>query len=191
MTSASLLALEELATAKYVVIDTESTGNEPGKTKAHDVRWHPDFRLRGMAFAARNSAGEITSAYFDLESPTAPIEAIQTFLGQDKHWIAHNVKFDWQAILRHLGCNLWDTPWYCTMQMATLVNENFRDKGLDFLGKIYVKRGKENSKLQDDIIDNFGWSFVPHSILGPYCASDAVLTLELFEKLLPDFRCYE
>lgn len=81
---------------------------------------------------------------------------------------------------------LFDLPFICTMIMGHMVDENVISKGLDWMHKTYCGgEGKQMDPLMASIIKTSGWYYVPYGLLYDYARVDALITMELFLKLLP------
>jgi len=80
-------------------------------------------------------------------------------------------------------------PFVCTMIMAHMVDENVMSKGLDYLHKSYCGgEGKQMHPLMASIIKTMGWYYVPFELVNAYADTDALITMELFIKLLPRYE---
>ena len=103
--------------------------------------------------------------------------------------VFHNAKFDLVS-LRTMGID-YRGAFFCTAIMANLINENWpMSKGLDALVKFYVSKnaGKAMPDNLMKFIKVFGWASVPAEVMYDYATTDAVITLQLLEKLLPLYR---
>jgi DNA polymerase-1 len=101
--------------------------------------------------------------------------------------VFHNRKHDVLA-LRDLGIEVAHKRAYDTMLMSHFVDENIRNKGLEYLSKRYGGKPKARTDEMDVFIKAFGWDWIPVEIMAPYAIRDAEVTYELYEKLLPTFR---
>lgn len=99
--------------------------------------------------------------------------------------IMHNAKHDLKA-MRNLGID-YKGPFYDTMLMAHMINENLMSKELDYLSKYYGGEPKRNSDVMKSIIKGFGWEYIPVDLMRTYGANDAYITEELFYALYDDF----
>src|SRR5258708_2472473 len=105
------------------------------------------------------------------------------------HFVGHNFgKYDAIGLRNNWGIDLTLSPWYDTMLMVHMINENLSDKSLDSCSKFYGGEGKAKSDVQRSIERNFGWEFVPVWMMSEYSEIDALRTLELFERVLPEFN---
>lgn len=111
-------------------------------------------------------------------------EILDTF--NNKTLVMHNAKHDLRA-LRNLGYNH-TGPFYDTMLMGHMVNENRYNQGLDSLSKAYNGDPKRNDEVMDLLIKSCGWEYVPVEVIRPYGANDAFITEELFYKLMVEFQ---
>lgn len=95
--------------------------------------------------------------------------------------IMHNAAHDMIALPF-----IYDLPFVCTMIMGHMVDENIMSKGLDYMHKHYCGgEGKNRHPLMQSIIDTMGWYHVPFVLVNEYGDNDALITMELFLKLLP------
>lgn len=168
---------------KPLVLDIETNGR--------DVRWDPDFRGLGLAFASDTEAGYI--AYGHLSDSTYTMDEAKAKLVQLTEeydtFIFHNMKFDIPAIGRSLGVDLWNRNVYDTMLMTHWLHENMPVKSLDACGKKFVGEGKvDDPRMKHYTEGSLGWGLIPRYIIEPYAIQDAKLTLKLFKKLWPDFE---
>jgi len=104
------------------------------------------------------------------------------------HFVFHNAKYDLIGLRNNWGIDLVDSPWYCTMLMVHMLNENLPDKSLDSCSKFYGGEGKAKSEVQRGIEQSFGYEFVPVWMMSLYSEVDSLRELELFEKILPEFN---
>jgi len=169
-----------------LAIDTE--------TNAKDVRYDPDFRMLGLSYAYRADDRTLVSRYLPIGHfgtgnihRDVCLHEVQTCVGNADKIVFHNAGFDLQVILRGLGLDLSKTNWYDTMIMQHFVDENFPNKSLDFMAKIHLGKEKVHDQQMADFINGLGWGFIPVWLMEPYAKQDAVLTLELFEFLYPEF----
>jgi len=108
--------------------------------------------------------------------------------GKVLHFVFHNAKYDLIGLRNNWGIDLVDSPWYDTMLMVHMLNENLPDKSLDSCSRFYGGEGKAKSEIQRSIEQNFGYEYVPVGIMSEYSEVDALRTLELFETILPEFN---
>lgn len=81
---------------------------------------------------------------------------------------------------------LFDLPFICTMIMGHMVDENLMSKSLDYMHKHYCGgTGKIMNPLMASIIKTMGWYHVPFELVNEYADNDALITMELFHKLMP------
>ena len=80
-------------------------------------------------------------------------------------------------------------PFYDTMLMAHMVNENWPSKALDWLTvNVLGAPGKLREPAFKDFVKKFGWNALPSNLAFEYAVHDADMTLDLFDFLLPLFR---
>lgn len=166
------------------------------ETSGHDVRWHPDWKVLGWAWAYRSGSSwdgySILSHYaavghLDSNSDYPEIEYgnLKSLLSEPGNtWVWHNAKHELEC-LRRLGLPIPEKH-YDTMLMAHFLNENLVNKGLDYLGRHYIGEGKAKTEDQDKFT-KIDWGLLPRWLAAPYARQDAELTLKLFEKLHPMF----
>lgn len=181
---AMITLLESLDENSIIGVDTEGTNIEL------DYR---DGRGYGTGISIAVRFGGILCGYYPYRHPSDNLSGdeqarlnrcITTFPG----WIAfHNAKHDLVA-LRTLGIN-YQGKFYCTLLMAHLLNEVLPySKKLNGCVKYYLGEGKEKD---DAVVKAYvaalggEWHKVPANIMAPYAEHDAVLHLELAEKLEP------
>lgn len=76
-----------------------------------------------------------------------------------------------------------------TMIGGHMVDENVISKSLDWMCKFYeVDEGKQMHPLMRSIIDTWGWYHVPYALLYGYATHDALITMKLFQKILPMYE---
>lgn len=168
---------------KPLVLDIESNGK--------DLRWDPDFRGLGLAYASDTESGYL--AYGHLADNTytkdAALDELLRLTEEYDTFIFHNMKFDIPAILREFGVDLWVRSVYDTMLMVHWLHEGMPVKSLDACGKKFVGEGKvEDPRMKLYTEGSMGWGLIPRYIIEPYAIQDAKLTLKLFKKLWPDFE---
>lgn len=102
--------------------------------------------------------------------------------------IFHHAAHDLEK-LREIGYDLWYLPFADTMIMTHMIDENIRNKGLDYLHKMFTsKEGKNRSPLMQGMIDSMGWRYVPVTLMDDYAKNDALITEELFTEIRPLFE---
>jgi DNA polymerase I-like protein with 3'-5' exonuclease and polymerase domains len=162
-----LTHLENCLRFKYVAVDTEG--------------WQPD--LLGLSIAHPG----LESMYFplghreDVNVDEEVREAIQFTLKTVTYRIMHHAGHDIVA-LPYIS----ELPFVCTMIMGHMVDESMMSKSLDFMHKSYCGgEGKKMPDLMAQIIKTMGWYCVPFELMNVYASEDALITMELFQKLLP------
>lgn len=161
------------------------------ETNGYDVR-DGRGKLIGISYAWRDTGGihslytpffHNSGANFDLSMFK---ETIQKIL-DTKRVIFHNAKFDLVS-LGTVGFDTSRTKFFDTMIMAHLLDENnpIAGKGLNDLSKYYLKKpGKKKDPRQALIEKEFGWGFVPPSMMSSYAVQDTLSTFELYEHFIP------
>lgn len=178
---------EVLSTAMFaevMAIDTETNGQ--------DVRDGRGFCI-GISIAYRYN-GEVKAAYYPVAHTKNNVpddmrdRLIQIIISRRVR-IYHNAKFDIVS-LATAGIDVSKLPYYCTMLMTHMMNENLMSKGLDYLSKkLLRKEGKLKGPDWEWAFKIFGWSpHFPSEIMDRYATGDAVDTLELFEGGYPAFK---
>lgn len=164
-----------LKDAPIIHVDTEGTLNHP-----FSETWGSSFSVDGQA--AYLPFNHMIGDNLQERHLAAYREVIENARCLD----FHNAKHDLRAF-RNLGIN-YKGPFYDTMLMAHMNNENYYSKELDALGKLLVGRGKAKSEAMDAIIKGFGWPFVPAGMMNHYACEDSLLLEDIFNVLLPDFQ---
>jgi DNA polymerase I-like protein with 3'-5' exonuclease and polymerase domains len=159
--------LELCSTFKYLAVDTEGYApNILGISIAHpglDSIYFPVGHKENV-----NCDGEVR-------------QAIRDVLTRVRYRIMHHAGHDLIALPY-----LFDLPFVDTMILAHMVNENLMSKGLDYLSKYYCgNEGKEMDPLMASIIKTMGWEYVPYELMYNYAMTDANITMQLFQTLLP------
>lgn len=158
---------------EYIVLDTETTG----------LHWWED-KVVGIAWALPDG----TCGYVRTDSPEVRDWASRE-LPRAKRLIFHNAKFDLH-FLREYGVDLSDRPLHDTMVAAALLDENLREYGLDFLGKLYCGVGKDGS-IYAELAELFGGKptraaqgqnlhRAPFGLLHKYACQDVAATRALY-----------
>ena len=117
--------------------------------------------------------------------PGEMLNSLKKVIESKSRVVFHNAKHDIIA-LKRLGIET--GPFYDTMLMAHMIDENIKNKSLDYLSKMYGGEPKNRPKEMQDIIDTFGWAYIPVQYMNAYAANDAKITWELFYKLHPEFK---
>jgi DNA polymerase-1 len=170
---------------KYVVIDIE------GNLK--DVRVDPDSLTLGFSYAYRSNqqivAGyiPINHAYGNVHPDTVKV-AKYTLEKFPIETIYHNAKYDLVGLRNNLGIDLLNTNFWCTLMMAHFIKEWLPSKQLDYVSKHWGGNPKNKTDAQQKLAENFGYENIPVELMYDYSTNDAIITLELFEKLLKEFK---
>lgn len=172
---------EGLERVDHVAFDTESNGldirTEAGRVIGFSVSFRP---YEGIdPFAAYIPVSHIDYNYSE-GTWRKILEAVL-----QKTLIMHNAKHDLKAIEK-LGY-YFDGPYYDTMLMAHMLDENLPSKSLDYVAQRYTGERKERSEAMQMTIDAFGWGMLPAEMTAEYAQHDAYITLLVFEKLKPKF----
>lgn len=162
--------LESCLTYKYISVDTEG--------------YAPNILGISIATPVLDSmylpVGHKETCNVDAETN----EFIRHVLTTVPYRIMHNAGHDIIA-LPYIA----DLPFVCTMILGHMIDENIMSKSLDFMSKWYCgNEGKEMDPLMASIIKTMGWEYVPYSLMYNYALTDARITMELFQKLLPLFE---
>ncbi len=166
--------------ADYVAVDTEASGQDIRDGRGYCIGVSLSYRFagkqEGIYLPFRHRRGNLSKDYANrLEEIFA-----------HKCLIFHNAKFDLVS-LGTLGLKV-PGEFYDTMLMAHMINENWLNKGLDWLGKTLLQEGKSGADPVRAIAKAMGgWDGVDPEIMAPYARQDAELTLRLFEYLRPQF----
>lgn len=170
------IAMSCLWGADEIGVDTETSGFE--------VRYGTDF-LTGFCFSVEGFKCYMPFRHPASNLPMRYVGAVEELL-QAKDLIWHNRKFDMHSVktigidpLKFLGKQ------YCTMIIASLVNEELYSKELDFLAKWYLKEEKTNSDQIHKLGDIYGWKNIPAEAIWEYGEQDAELTRQLKIFLWP------
>ena len=179
--------LDRALQAKNVAIDTE--------TNSKDIRDGSGYCI-GVSVAYRDADG-ITAFYMPFWHQYTQLNlrvndclpGIQKLL-DNVHIINHNSKFDLVS-LATLGLDCSKVDFYCTMVMASLIDENQKFRGgfsLDVLSRQWLdETGKAYRPGMKDMIKEDA-SMLPAEAMAEYAAVDAKLTLQLFEYEYPKMR---
>jgi len=164
-----------LKDATMITVDTEGTLTHPfSKT------WGLSTSVNGIGdyFAFNHILGR--------NLPSEWLKEIAPIIENAPLLCFHNAKHDLKA-LRNLNIN-YTGPFYDTMMMAHMVNENFFSKNLDYLSRTYGGDPKRNDEVMKTIIKGLGWEYIPVDIIRPYGQNDAFITEALYHSLLSEFN---
>lgn len=173
-----------MATSEYIAIDTETDGE--------DVR-----DGRGICYGVSVSDGH-TSMYLPFRHRQLPEENLDFHLYRPllqelldtKKLIYFNAKFDIVS-LGTLGLDARHKEFFDCMILAHLVDENrpFAGKKLDACAKMYCDNaGKKVSDEYAWCLKTYGYYNMSASITADYAATDALITYQLYMKLVPLLR---
>lgn len=179
--------LAEALNARNVAIDTE--------TNSKDVRDGAGYCV-GVSVAYRTPE-EITAFYMPFWHQYTQqnlrindcLPGIQKLL-DNVHIMNHNSKFDLVS-LETLGLDVSRTDFYCTMVLASMIDENQKFRGgfgLDPLSKLWLNQtGKALRPGMKEMIKEDA-SMLPAEAIAEYASTDAYLTLLLFEYEYPRIK---
>lgn len=170
----------------YIVLDVE------GNTK--DPRADPEHLLLGFSYAYKLNKDLISgyvpiNHHFDNVSEST-INTFRIIMRDCQHLkpICHNIKYDGVVFKKRLGVDILSKDFYDTMLMAHMVDENLPSKALDYVSKAYGGKPKNKTDAQAKLAEAFGWELIPTNLMYDYSTNDAIITYELFEKLLKKFN---
>lgn len=169
--SQQLAHLDLCSTFKYLSVDTEGYApNILGVSIANPI-------LGSMYFPLGHKE--------DVNLDDNLRKTLRRVLEQVPIRIFHNAGHDLTALPY-----LFDLPFFDTMIIGHMVDENIMSKSLDFMVKTYCpgEEAKQMDPLMKSIIDTWGWEYVPYSLMYPYATQDALITMKLFHRLLPLYK---
>lgn len=178
--------IKGMGNASYVVLDIEGD--------SRDVR--TGSLTTGLSYAYRNDgaiqAGYIPIAHIAGNVDKSCVSTLRNVLvdrgRRGLHTVYHNAKYDLVGLRNNLGIDIIEYPFWDTMLMAHMIDENLFSKELDYVSPYYGGRPKNKTELHADIARTFGWEYIPVEMMADYSINDSIITLELFEKLLPEFN---
>ena len=168
----------------FCYVDTETNGE--------DIRDGRGFCI-GISIAAERQ-GKLYGAYFPVAHTVDNIsgkekELLFNIIKSRQRLGFHNAKFDIPS-LATAGLDVLNIPFYCTMIMAHMLNENAPSKGLDWLIKneLGLEDGKVKDELWQGMFNIYGWSpDFPAKVMAKYATEDAIRGRMVFNKLYPFF----
>lgn len=96
--------------------------------------------------------------------------------------VAHNMKFDWEVLIRH-GIKMPEAGLWCTMMQSVYINENhWIGHDLDSVLKTYM--GERKKTIEAKALKDFGWEKAPVEYMAIYAEQDCTLLPELHATLL-------
>lgn len=160
------LAIQSLKDAKFVAVDTETTGLNTRKDKC-----------LGLGI----STSETTGFFFHAESD---IRLVLPYL-RNKRLLAWNAYFDLEIVRNNYGVDLWEYLYADVMLLKHTIDENppfgLKDVAAATIGS-HVKQDQDDLKFS--IKMNGGapndFSKADINILAKYCVQDCKLTMQLF-----------
>lgn len=183
--------LDMASKSKFLAVDTEGDGK--------DVRDRASGAVTmGVSLSYRHPRnGSLMSEYFPFfhkigRNELKYYDLVKELIETHPCLIFHNVRHDLLA-LKILGIDPDKIrKFYCTLSMVHFIDENRADfhgnYTLDSVALDYTGHRKNMSEKMRKIIKNLGWENVPVSEMRTYSANDTGITLEVFEKVLPEFQ---
>lgn len=167
--------LQHMRKSPFLTTDTEGTITHP-----HSETWGVSTSVNKVSdyFAFNHMLG--------VNLPQSWVAKLKDVIENHPCLVFHNAKHDLRA-LRNLGIN-YTGKFYDTMLMAHWIDENIPSKELDYLSPYFGGGPKVMPQMAQDIIDSFGWDYIPVDLMRSYADNDAVITEELFYKLYPKFQ---
>lgn len=165
-----------LGESNLLAVDTETTGL--------NVRNNVDY-LMGICISNGTSGYYFPFRHRDQNLAWNRLEGV-VHLIQKRSLVWHNRKFDMHS-LKTIGVDplKFEGVQYDTLLIAHLINEEHYSFDLNNLAKIYLQKEKYRTDEIHEIGKIYGWDSIPATVMAPYGAYDATLTLELFTKLWP------
>jgi len=183
--------IEYLKPFEYVAFDTETTG----LTKRDEV-------IGISVCAEEDKAFYIVLSYWDTNTNKLVYNhdlwpEVKNLLNhlKTKNLIAHNAVFDCMMLESYMGIRLIDSIHTDTMILAHLLNENRRVGLKDLASTMYGESSTfEQAAMKESIAKNGGLATkakyelfkADKHLIGEYGAKDALLTLKLFNDLVPE-----
>src|SRR6266550_3596452 len=170
--------LRQMTLAPYLTLDTEGTLDHP-----YSTTWGISYSAGGTSeyFAFNHKLGE--------NLPVEWLPKLKEVIENHPCLVLHHAKHDLRS-LQSLGIN-YTGKFYDTMLMAHYTNENLMAYGLDRLSKLSGGDPKDMPEAAKKIIGAFGWEMIPVDLMRSYADNDAVITDELFQKVLPEFQAQD
>ena len=172
------LNLDGLHKWDIVSVDVETTG----------LHWYRD-RMFGVAVAACNPKAKVmASGYWDIRDQPRVLDALREELPKCRLVVNHNVKFDWNFLIKE-GIYLPQDRVECTSVRAALINEHESSFSLDALCKKYINKGKvdiwpELAKLFGGLptknVQIKNLHRAPAALAGKYAIADPELAILLW-----------
>lgn len=171
----ALDAIDSLASASTIGVDTETTGKEYIKDGRDyltgiSTAWYEGSEIKTFYFPFRHNEGE--------NLPRVFLDKLKTVLNHPlKKLIFCNLKFDAHSFMT-IGEDLstWDSEFRDIRIEQHVLDENF-PKGLDVMSNIYLKERK--TEHLKDVAAIIGWANIPSQTMREYACQDARLTLRL------------
>ena len=171
----------------YLATDTE--GWRKGSIYKVQDKKHVSPGLLGISIALPT----LHSMYFplnhqfeDVNISKEVLELLIEVLVKVKYRIFHNAAHDLYSLLDYV--DLRELPFLDTMIVGHMVDENLYSKKLDDMHKYYCGgSGKDRDPMMQSIIDTMGWYMVPFGWINRYASTDAQITMELAQTLIPKY----
>ncbi len=174
--------LEQASNAIIIAVDTETTAQDLRDGRGHAI---------GLSISFENIDDQY-STYFPIKHKNGTNISwvwhmdIKNMLENHRRIIFHNAKHDIES-LATIQIKI-ENPFYDTMLMAHMVDENFWSKSLDALTKARLNDdGKQRSEVMNQFLKIMTWADVTPELIWEYAAYDADLTLRLFNDIIIDF----
>lgn len=163
------LVKQHILDSAYLVVDVETH-----KTITYEGR-----HLLGVALAC--PVGLDLYTYYIVHPLWKQLQDVM----EQKTWILHNARFDLE-ILKQNGFDF-QRPFFDTMIMAHLIDQNFMSYELDHLALSLLRERKvEKMNLVEKAFGS--WEKIPPSIMGEYAEQDVRVTWKLFSRLLGEME---
>jgi DNA polymerase-1 len=175
-------------TQEILYVDTETNGEE-----IRDGRGY----CQGVSFGLGFEGVSLASTYLPFRhrnganlDPVRLHELKRKFEKYEGHVTFHNAKHDLVS-LGTLGID-YRGPFYCTMIMSHMANENLYSQSLDSLCLSRLKReGKKKSDIFQAALKYYGWGGIPSEVIFEYAATDAELLVPLLDNVIKDWESQE
>ena len=106
------------------------------------------------------------------------------FVGFEGPIYAHNMKFDFQVLVKHGIFVPTDNLW-CTMMMSVYINENHKPIGHDLDAILNFYLGQRKKTVEKKALEAFGWMNSPVDLMAIYAEQDVSQLLNLADVLHP------
>jgi DNA polymerase I len=175
-----------LADNGLIVLDIEGNDKDP-RADANSLTLGFSY-----AYKLKNTltSGYVPLRHFDGNVPSEYLDIFRTVIHSNDSIkpICHNIKYDAVAFANNLDIDILSKDLYDTMLLAHWVDEHKMNYSLEAISRAYGGSPKNKTNLQSEIVKAFGWELIPFEVMYDYSTNDAVITYELFEKLLKEFN---